>query len=110
MARFKVYGASDDLVEFEGDFSEEFPTNGHWEGVLTAPDGGTAILYVDYRGTGTWTVTLGQWEEDYILPAWAVDLSTDLGTIGYSTVLTLEVPAGTVLRENSKGAEEFRIG
>jgi hypothetical protein len=58
----KVYGASDDLVEFEGEFSGEvgcFGTDDREQGVLVVVSDGT-ILEVKYGkgGAGIWEVKL----------------------------------------------------
>lgn len=50
----RVYGASDDLVEVEGDITEEFPHYG--EPVLLAFSEGT-ILRVVFDRDGIWRIT-----------------------------------------------------
>jgi hypothetical protein len=94
-----IYGASDDLVEVEGKIegADEYSTGGHWSGVIEAPDGATAIVYVDYRDNGTWTTTIGQYEEDYPLPEWTAATAVEPG--GYSTTLSLIVPEGSKITE-----------
>lgn len=102
MSIITVYGASDDLVEIEGvKGADEFSTNGHWIGVIEAPDGKTALLYADYRNNGTWTVSLGQYEEDYELPNWVVITLTNLAVCSYSTLVHIHVPEGTTIKEYS---------
>ena len=99
MAKVLISGASDDLVEIEGiEGADEFSlgTGDGWIGILEAPNGETALVYVDYRQGGTWTVALGQFEEDYKLPAWPQSFVADGG---YSVVATIEVPDGTTIRE-----------
>lgn len=51
----KFYGASDDLVEIEGDVegADEYASNGHSSFLIDAPNG-TGIVYVDYRDNGVW--------------------------------------------------------
>jgi len=51
----KIYGASDDLIEIEGDLKEEF---NHYsdEPVLIAVSEGT-LLRVVYDGDGIWRIT-----------------------------------------------------
>lgn len=102
MATITVYGASDDLVEIEGiEGADEFNIyNESWKGVIEAPNGDTAILYVDYRDNGCWTSALGIYEEDYKLPDWPVKITVNYtkGT-RYSTYTTIEVPDGTIIRE-----------
>jgi hypothetical protein len=101
MAKVRVYGSSDDLIEVEGiEGEDEFnETKGGWVGVLESLDGDTALLYVDYRKNGTWTVTLGLWEDDYILPAWPIRLYSDKAVNGYSVVAEITVPDGTTVSE-----------
>ena len=100
MAKLTVYGASDDLVEIAGiEGADEFTTNGHWQGVIEAPNGDTAILYVDYRDNGCWTATLGRFEEDYALPQWPSTLTSNDKECKYATYLTVEVPDGTTIKE-----------
>ncbi len=99
MAKILISGSSDDLVEIEGvEGADEFSlgTGDGWTGILEAPNGETALVYVDYRPGGTWTVALGQFEEDYKLPAWPQSFVADGG---YSVVATVEVPDGTTIRE-----------
>lgn len=99
MAKVIISGASDDLVEIEGiEGADEFSASSHdsWVGILEAPNGDTALVYVDYRRGGTWTVALGQFEEDYKLPAWPQSFVADGG---YTVIATIEVPDGTTIRE-----------
>lgn len=55
MATLTIYGASDDLIEADGieEADELNETSGHWQGLIEAPDGATAIAYVDHRPNGT---------------------------------------------------------
>lgn len=39
-----IYGASDDLIEFEGAISEEFNAYGPWHGVLVDPKHGDSLI------------------------------------------------------------------
>lgn len=102
-ATIRIYGASDDLVEVEGPIhgADEYTSDGTWTGVLEGPDGHTAYVYADYRPNGTWTVSLGQFEEGYALPAWPITLRVDMDECDYSTVASIEVPEGTTLKEVS---------
>ncbi len=54
-----VYGASDDLIEIEGDIREEFtyegPGHGAGSGDLLAFSDGT-ILRIEYADTGIWRI------------------------------------------------------
>lgn len=52
----KVYGASDDLVEVEGDIREEFnPTEDERDSVLVFSDG--TVLTIQYTSEGVWRIT-----------------------------------------------------
>lgn len=98
----KIYGASDDLIEVSGIAGEdEFnaDSDSRWVGILEAPDGDTALVYVDYRPGGTWTVALGQFEEGYKIPAWPQTFEVDDSLCGYSVTASIEVPDGTTIRE-----------
>lgn len=101
MATVTIYGASDDLIEIDGiDGADEFnDTSGHWRGILEAPNGETALVYVDLRPGSVWTVALGQFEEDYELPKWKQRYETDFDLCTYSVKATIEVPDGTTIRE-----------
>lgn len=101
MAKVTIYGASDDLIEIDGiEGADEFnEVSGHWRGVLEAPDGEAAIVYVDYRPEGTWTVALGQFEEQLTLPAWPQSFEVDENLCEYSVKATIEVPDGTTIKE-----------
>ena len=57
MARVTIYGASDDLVEIEGDINEEWYANDE-DGMSLAFGDGT-ILDVQYDKFGIWRVSVG---------------------------------------------------
>ncbi len=101
MEKVTIFGASDDLIEIDGILgADEFSKpRGAWTGILEAPNGETALVYVDYRRGGTWTVALGQYEEDYALPEWPQHYETDFDLSTYSVKATIEVPDGTTIRE-----------
>lgn len=98
MPQLKIYGASDDLVEFEGAFNEEYNTD-MGEFLITSPDGqslvvdvmfGTRIAHasdwvISVRTTGTfpsWQLNFGEREDEGIDPA-----------------LFIEVPEGTTVEQ-----------
>ena len=99
-----IFGSSDDLIEVGGiEGADEFSKpNGSWIGVIEAPDGDTALVFVDYRPNGTWTVALAQYEEDYKLPAWPQSFEVDEELCRYSVKATIIVPEGTTIREIKK--------
>lgn len=56
MSKVEIYGASDDLIEIDGDIREEFnPTDGEM-GYLGFSDG--TILGIIYSREGIWRITL----------------------------------------------------
>jgi hypothetical protein len=54
--RVEIYGASDDLIEMEGDFREELDCCGDDDGRVLAFSDGTA-LRVRYDDDGFWRIT-----------------------------------------------------
>lgn len=89
MSCVTVYGASDDLIEIEGDLSEEFTPSDDHDTWLVFGDG--TILSVRYDQTGTWRITRTSngtaamiWEE-----ASADDGNRADGKPAYSDVVTL---------------------
>jgi len=106
MPTVTIYGASDDLVEIEGDIEgcDEYSADGFWVGVIEAPDGGTANVYVDYRHNGCWTVSLGQYEEDYGMPPWPIEYRVDPDKCAYSTLCAVTVPEGSIIRPHMNAA------
>lgn len=51
-----IYGASDDLIELEGDIREEFSCYGDDEGNYLAFSDGT-VLHIVYNDEGVWRIT-----------------------------------------------------
>lgn len=56
MSKVTIYGASDDLIEVEGDLIEEFNPAYDSEGTLLAFGDGT-LLDVRYAHNGVWRIT-----------------------------------------------------
>lgn len=54
MATVTIYGASDDLIEIEGDLSEEFSAYNAKNTKLAFGDG--TVLAVTYSDVGTWRI------------------------------------------------------
>lgn len=101
MAEMTVSGASDDLIHVQGvEGADEFnKVSGHWVGLVEAPNGESAYLYVDYRtNVGCWTAALGLVEEDSALPEWPVRVEAS-EVCAYSTLTTFTVPDGTRITE-----------
>jgi hypothetical protein len=57
----KVYGASDDLIEIDGDIREEFNTH---DGILLFSDG--TMLEVRFNGMGLWKISVLQAGEAHV--------------------------------------------
>lgn len=57
MSELRIYGASDDLIEVEGDIRDEFPYSDAEAGDLLAFSDGT-ILRIAYTTSGVWTISL----------------------------------------------------
>lgn len=98
-----VSGASDDLIEIDGDISKEFPAPGErifgaervviWRGDFIAPNGEQARVYAIYDGC--WHVSAGQVDEDVPLPHWGWTITQ--GDRPYVVDLTFYPPDGTRL-------------
>jgi hypothetical protein len=54
MAKLEIYGASDDLIEVEGDIREEFNPSGDDPSYLGFSDG--TILKITYDNDGMWRI------------------------------------------------------
>lgn len=103
-----IYGASDDLVEVEGriEGADEYSySDVTWKGVLEAPNGETALVFVDYRDNGFWTVNLTPFEEGYRFD-WPVSYAVIDANCKYSLTATVEVPEGTVFKSLSNEDDE----
>lgn len=106
MSRVEFYGASDDLVEVEGDFREEY--NVYGDGPSTFVVGGLVRVYAIYGRGGTWAFGVGQVDEDVPIPAdWKISLSQDPDT-AYSVRLAIEAPVARLTVVEEKRREEDR--
>lgn len=86
-----VYGASDDLIELDGDISDEFQYVEDEPNFVAFSDG--TLLEVTYTQTGRWKLsTLTQGAETVVatLPASGDDGKRADGTPAYSDVVTLD--------------------
>lgn len=109
--RLKIYGASDDLVEIEGDIEEEFyakPLGRGLEGrtvTLSRINGGQVEgldVHVRYEQGGVWSVGLSQLQEDINIPDWGLKLTSN----GYTSILELErVPEDVRLTTDGSDAD-----
>ena len=100
MKNYRIYGASDDLIEVDGDLREEYNAD---KGTFTlaAPDGAGVRIHVKYESTGTWRVGLHALDEDQDINDWrfVVLPSGDpaRGEPAYSAVLVATAPDEAVL-------------
>lgn len=98
MAEVTFYGASDDLVEFEGAISEEFDAYEGWKGELVAPDGDSLILNAQYCKPGSpseWTLWV---ENSATYPAWPIRFGERPDCEGDPAII-INVPEGTTIKE-----------
>ena len=112
--RFQIYGASDDLVETNGisgcDEFGAYPLNNEPSGfagsfVLAGPGGSMRILafYAPFSVGPCWTFAPMQMDEDVPFPDWPLRIHSGKPARGYSTVLEIDVPVGTVLVREDRG-------
>ena len=97
MEKLTVYGASDDLIEFEGiKGCDEFMAYGDigimGEFIVTG-DGDQLRIIAIYDGC--WSFAIAPVDEDIPLPSWPVKYS--LNDRGYSTFMEIEVPDNSTL-------------
>lgn len=101
MSTLTIYGASDDLVEVEGEFSEEFGAYGGWRGRVVAPNGDSLIVTAEFDKPGStadWTLSVentGTW------PDWPMHFAERPDREG-DPALVLDVPAGTIVEEAAR--------
>lgn len=96
-AQLRVYGASDDCIEFEGAIDDEFdigPGN-VWAGEIFAPNGDCLVIVLSFGGT--WSVGVAPREEGAFLPTWPLTIGNATAN-DYSAMLTIEVPDGIKFR------------
>lgn len=102
--KLSIYGASDDLIEFEGDFREEYSAgrernNGHLNDVGRFVIGG--ILRVIAFYDGTWSFSIGMVSEEVPIPdRWKITVFRSVST-KYSMQVDIDTDGDpvTVIRE-----------
>lgn len=100
-----IYGASDDLIEVKGDVREEFYLSEHGTRLrLTAPDGASLDVLVDFGTTRVWagldwTITV---EAINGYPSWPIHFHEGPGHEGDPAV-TIDAPPGTTVENLSEG-------
>lgn len=111
--KLKIYGASDDLIEVDGDLREEFYADKIGKGLegktitLSRIVGGTVEgldIHVRYERGGVWSVAVSQLDEDIDLPDWGYALKNE----SYSTVLELDrVPEDVIMTANGSEDQNY---
>jgi hypothetical protein len=87
MRALHIYGASDDLVEVEGNL----PGCDEYSGDdVKFVIGGCLLVRVTYGGHGVWAIQCAPVDEDVPVP-----FGVDLYAEGYSMHLRADVPSGT---------------
>jgi len=99
MSKLTIYGASDDLIEVEGVFREEFNAYEKWEGRVIAPNGDALTVFAEFGARGAykadWTIGIqntGTW------PNWPIRFEDRPDREG-DPALVLDVPDGTIVEE-----------
>ncbi|MBW1639263.1 hypothetical protein G3H63_09290 [Microbacterium resistens] len=98
MSKLTIYGASDDLVEVEGEFREEFDAGRGWRGRVIAPDGDSLIVTAEYskpHAFAEWTLGI---ENSGTWPSWPIRFIERPDREG-DPAIEIDVPAGTVVEE-----------
>jgi hypothetical protein len=98
-----ITGASDDLIEIDGDWSEEYNplatiNKGQpWEALIKSDsEGAQLIVVVHYTSAGTWAVGLAPVEGEPFPAGWVHSL-TGHDDPDYSARLVLNLPDDAVL-------------
>jgi len=82
MKHIKIYGASDDLIEIDGDFSEEISNE-----KATLEMAGL-IITVEFEGC--WSIKVIQMDEE--VPVTAENMKLSIAEGGYSMCLDMDLP------------------
>lgn len=98
----RIYGASDDLVEFEGckaaDEIGRYDKDVHF--VIGDPeakpgrDASGLRVWMHYSDLGVWAASVLQLEEDVPIP-WPVTIRTGEPSRGYSVIVEIDAPKDT---------------
>lgn len=100
MSTLTIYGASDDLVEVEGEFTEEFEAYAGWRGRVVAPNGDALIITAEFDKPGSdadWTLGI---ENSGTWPDWPIRFGERPDREGDPAII-IDVPAGTIVEEMS---------
>lgn len=97
MKELIFYGASDDLLELEGDISEEYGAYGGCAVKLAAADG-ELLVTAHYGGYApTWSIGVSPVDEVKPIPGWPMNYST--AENGYSAALVIQCPDDVTVQE-----------
>lgn len=115
--KITIYGASDDLIEFEGDIYDEFNwyDTDPWLAKLVAPNGERLLVSAVYRSNVSsdlfdnnglpedvdWFIQLLPDGEDAELPEWGYTYYDVSPEVDYSNQVTIIAPDGTRLEHIS---------
>ncbi|WDH77895.1 hypothetical protein PTQ19_10215 [Microbacterium esteraromaticum] len=95
MSTLTIYGASDDLVEVEGEFDEEFGAYNGWRGRVVAPNGDALLVTAEYGGVSDyWELGIqntGTW------PSWPIRFVDRPDRDEVLVAIEIDVPAGTIV-------------
>lgn len=103
-----IYGASDDLIEVDGDIREEFSEPcGSWTAVIASADGREAIrVSAEYIGS-TWQLGAGPASEEQPMPGWPVRVRQGTAAeCSYSAVLEIDAPAGAHVCDHGEDGDQ----
>lgn len=101
-----LYGASDDCVEVEGDFYDEYPHTSDYTDVMFVVDGYLLTARIVYAGE--WRILLAGHEDwDYIKYDAGTPMAVKLCDNDYSDVLVVNEPvelvfAGRAMERNTR--------
>ncbi|WP_336633616.1 MULTISPECIES: hypothetical protein [unclassified Microbacterium] len=101
MSTITIYGASDDLLEVEGAFSEEFQAYGETRLRVLAPDGDSLIVIGEFSardGEADWTLRV---MNSATWPAWPIRFGDRPDREGDPAII-IDVPEGTIVEEMSR--------
>lgn len=96
-----AYGASDDLLEFEGAIEGEWcdPAGPVWV-ELRGPDDTTSnpvglVVVATFTDAGTWALGVAPLDDEVPIPPWPIRFTETPSMPRRSAVLAITVPAGT---------------
>lgn len=101
MSELTIYGASDDVVVFDGAITAERDACSSWSGDLVAPNGDSLTIRAEFSKPGSaadWTLEVqntGTW------PSWPIRFANRPDREG-DPALIIDVPDGTIIKETAK--------